>query len=138
MAEGLGRAALAKRLGVPEDRIGEFGFEVVSMGVFALPGAPASEHAVQVLSSLGIDIGDHRSRFAVPEEIVEFDRVYAMTQSHLEALRLMLPPGKDKNCDLLDPDGGDIGDPVGGPMSDYERAAGEIAHAIERRLEEWA
>jgi L-threonylcarbamoyladenylate synthase len=128
MAEGLARAALARRLNVPAERIGEF----------AMPGASASEHAVHVLGALGIDLSEHRSRYAVPEEITAFDRVYAMTQSHLDALRLMLPPGKDKNCDLLDPDGGDIGDPVGGPMSEYERAAGEIAHAIERRLDEWA
>jgi protein-tyrosine-phosphatase len=138
MAEGLARAALSRRLEVAPERLGDFGFEIVSMGVFAMPGAPASAHAVEVLDPLGIDLRSHRSRYAVPDEIARFDRVYAMTHSHLEALRLMLPPGKDRNCELLDPEGNDVGDPVGGPREDYERAAEEIARAIERRLDEWA
>jgi protein-tyrosine-phosphatase len=61
-----------------------------------------------------------------------------MTRSHLDALRLLLPPGRDKHCTLLDPHGDDIPDPIGGPRSEYEHAAELIGRAIEARLDEWA
>jgi len=137
MAEGLARTAVARRLEVEPARLAEFGFEFRSMGLFASSGAPASSHAVDVLAATEIDLSGHRSRNVLPEEIVRLDRVYAMTHRHLESLRLLLPPGKDRHCSLLDPSGSEISDPMGGPREDYERAAADIRRAIEARLEEW-
>lgn len=138
MAEAIARARLAARLEVAAERLAEFGFELRSMGVFAGPGAPAAAHAVEVLRAMGIDLVSHRSRTAIPEDVLKLDRVYAMTRSHLDALRLLLPPGRDKHCTLLDPHGDDIPDPIGGPRSEYEHAAELIGRAIEARLDEWA
>ncbi len=138
MAEALARAALAQRLGAPVGRLHDFGFSVTSMGVYAASGAPASSHSVSVLAERGIDLSEHRSQPAAPELVARLDRVYALTRSHLEALAQALPPGKSKHCMLLDPQGRDIADPIGGPRSEYAAVAAQIEAAIAQRLDEWA
>ncbi|MDZ4772243.1 MAG: L-threonylcarbamoyladenylate synthase [Planctomycetota bacterium] len=138
MAEGLARKFLAERLGAKEREIAAFGFSVMSMGVFASNGAPASKHSVDVLAQEGIDISHHRSKTATLEEVSRMDRVYGLTRGHVEELRKLLPPGKAKSVALLDPDGGDVSDPIGGTVADYERTAAQIRSAIEARLDEWA
>jgi tRNA threonylcarbamoyl adenosine modification protein (Sua5/YciO/YrdC/YwlC family) len=137
MAEAIARATLAERLEVPAARLHEFGFSVTSMGVYAASGAPASPHSVSVLADRGIDLSDHSSQPATPEHIARLDRVYALTHAHLEALTQVLPPGRAKHCALLDPDGSDISDPIGGPRSEYAAVAAQIAAAIARRSREW-
>ena len=138
MAEGISKALLAKRLATTPARVGEFGFDVRSMGIFASVGAPASRYAVQVMKDDGIDIADHRSRAALAEDVEGFDRVYCMTRAHLEALVQSLPPGRDENLSLLDPGGIDVPDPMGGSRADYRRAADRIRACLEIRLEDWA
>jgi protein-tyrosine phosphatase len=138
MAEGLARTALATRLGVAPNRIGELGFTVQSMGVYANPGERASDHAVATLAARGIDLSGHRAHVALPDIVSRLDRVYALTRSHLQALKQSLPPGKDRHCTLLDPDGRDISDPIGGPRSAYEQTAAQIERAIAARLDDWA
>jgi protein-tyrosine-phosphatase/tRNA A37 threonylcarbamoyladenosine synthetase subunit TsaC/SUA5/YrdC len=138
MAEGIARARLAAKLGTQPERLDELGFSVQSMGVYAGPGDPASRFAVETLAAQGIDIAAHRAQVALPELVAKLDRVYALTRSHLEALRMSLPPGKDRHCALLDPKGRDIADPIGGPRSAYEATAAQIAAAIDARLSEWA
>jgi protein-tyrosine phosphatase len=138
MAEAIAKHVLAQRLSVPAARIGEFGFEIYSMGVSASSGAPAARHAVAVLKEDRIELSDHRSRPAVSTDIARLDRVYCMTESHREALALSLPPGRDAHIALLDPHGEDIPDPVGGTKDDYRRSARTIEACVRARLEEWA
>lgn len=137
MAEGLARRAIARRLGVPHARIGEFGFDVRSMGVFAQFGTPAAAHAIEALAERGIDLSEHRSTPAVMEQVGELDALYCLTQSHLDALRLLLPPGKDAHLRLLDPDGGDVPDPIGGTLAEYRACAERIAACIEHHVTSW-
>ena len=135
MAEGFARTLLAQRLaGTPE----EFGFTIRSTGVFAGGGSPPSDHAVSALRELDIDIAGHRSRPAIPEEIGTADRVYCMTASHVDSLTLALPPGKARHVVLLDPDGRDLPDPIGGSLADYRACAASNRTSIERHLAEWA
>jgi tRNA threonylcarbamoyl adenosine modification protein (Sua5/YciO/YrdC/YwlC family) len=138
LAVGIARKLLCERLAIEPARLPQFGFELVSMGVFAVSGAPASEHSISVARELGADISDHRSRAALPLEIAGLSHVYAMTRSHLDALRLLLPPGADAHCEMLDPSGAEIPDPIGGPREDYVRAAREIERAVRARLDDWA
>ncbi len=135
MAEGLARSLLALHLaGAPED----FGFTIRSTGVFAGGGSPPSEHAVTALRGMDIDIAEHRSRPAISAEIGAADRVYCMTASHVDSLTLSLPPGKARHVILLDPDGRDLPDPIGGSLADYRACAESIRASIQRRLPEWA
>jgi len=141
MAEAVARSLLLERL---QGKVGGkpglagFGFEVTSMGVFAATGAPASTGAVEALATRGIDLGTHRSRPAIPEVLARYDRVYGLTEGHLEALRAQLPPGRPPTLALLDPEGRDIADPIGGSRAIYERSLAEIERAVRQRLDEWA
>lgn len=137
MAEGIARRLAAQRLEIAPARLADFGFEFRSMGIFALAGAGAAPHAVAVLREQGIDISDHVSESMIPEDVARLDRVYALTAGHLDALEQSLPPGRARHCLLLDPEGRDIADPIGGTLDDYQRCAAQIRHAIERRLDEW-
>ena len=138
MAEAVARHRLAEKLDTTIDELGRFGFAVSSMGVYAAAGSPAAKLAVQVMQAESLDLSEHRSRPAIAEEVQKLDLVYCMTRPHLEALTLLLPPGRDKNLFLLDPRGGEIPDPMGGTRADYERAAEAIRECIELRLPEWA
>jgi protein-tyrosine phosphatase len=138
MAEGLGRKLLAERLSVRGDEIGQFGFELRSMGVQAAVGQPASKHAVAVMKELGIDLSAHASRAAAAEDIARFEHVFCMTRGQRAALSAALPPGKDRKIELLDPSGNDIPDPIGGAREDYEHTAEVIATCLEQRLDAWA
>jgi tRNA threonylcarbamoyl adenosine modification protein (Sua5/YciO/YrdC/YwlC family) len=138
MAEAMAKEILYQRLETRAERLADFGFEVVSMGVFAGVGSPAAAHAIEAMAEMGVDLGAHRSRAAAAEKLERFDRVYCLTQSHLEALRLRLPPGKDQNLRPLDPHGDGIADPIGGNLDDYRRCAREIREKLSLHADEWA
>ncbi len=138
MAEALARELLSKRLQTPIQKLGDSGFALQSMGVSASPGASAAKLAIEVLAEDGVDLADHRARTATLEEVLRLDRVYGMTRSHVDELRRLLPPGKDKHVQMLDPLGDDIPDPIGGGRAEYVSAAKLIRTAIEARLDDWA
>ena len=135
MAEVLARRALADRLGTDDAGIADFGFSVRSMGVFAGPGSPASDHSVAAMRERGLDLSQHRSTPAEPERLAGLDRVYALTRGHADALLARVP---DCPVELLDPEGRDVPDPFGGSLEDYLRCAESIEARILARVEEWA
>jgi len=137
MAEALARSLVAQKLGTSPADIGDFGFEIASAGVFAASGAPASEHAVSVLAERGIDAHEHRSSPVIPEKISSADHVYCLTQSHRDALLPLLPPSKAGHVELIDPDGGNIPDPIGGSLEDYRACAARIEECLTERAKDW-
>ncbi len=134
MAEVLAQKAIANRLEVSTDRLSEFGFEVRSMGAFAGPGAPASENSVSAMRAEGLDLSQHSSTPLNEETAAGLDRIYGLTQSHVDAAQSRV---EDAQIELLDPDGGDIPDPFGGSPDEYLACAARISELIERRLDEW-
>lgn len=138
MAEGLARIALARRLETQPENLGEFGFHLASMGLGALPGDPASDYAVAILGKHGIDLRGHAATLASGAALAAFDRIYAMTGRHLDAIQALLPGAKQRACELLDPSGADLVDPIGGPRSAYLATAAQIERALALRVEEWA
>jgi protein-tyrosine phosphatase len=142
MAEALARELLAARLGAARTGAGrpelaDFGFGLCSMGLLAVPGAPASPGACEALGQRGIDLASHRARPALSETLLGCDRIYGLTRDHLQALAALLPPGRHAPLELLDPRGADVPDPMGGPRSAYQRALGEIEGALRARLDDW-
>ena len=137
LAEALTKLRLATALGVDAESIGQFGFEVGSMGVFAGPGAPAAEHGVTIMKERGFDLSRHSARLATEELVSHHDRIYGLTESHVEALQSMLPPKQRRRVELLDPEGYGVPDPIGGSLAQYEECARVIDEAIERRIAEW-
>ena len=90
MAEALARRAIQQAIDTADEA--RFGFEVRSAGVYAGPGAPASENSVAAMADRGIDLTQHASRPVIDREVQAFDRVYCLTRSHQDALLSVLPP----------------------------------------------
>lgn len=135
LAEGIARRMLAEKLGVGDDELHRFGFDVSSFGAFAMPGAPAADHTVEVLAREGIDLSSHRSRPADPKLLAGLDRIYGLTRGHLAALEGQVP--ENAQLELLDPLGHDVPDPIGQGEAAYVQTAEVIREALKARLAEW-
>jgi len=134
MAAALCREILARRLGCSPAALADRGITVSSAGAGSMGGAPASEGAVRAMANRGVDIGEHVARPLDVETINRADRIYCMTQAHVDAV-LWLVPSAAERTQLL---GGDveIEDPFGGPDERYEACAVDLQSALERRIEE--
>ncbi|MGH7179380.1 MAG: Sua5/YciO/YrdC/YwlC family protein [Tepidisphaeraceae bacterium] len=135
MAEALARRIIARKLNVHEDELEARGYSVLSAGCFALPGARATQHAVDAVQELGGDMSRHRSRPLSLELIHQADVIYTMGKSHAQAVVALVPGAADKTSPL-DPEGEDIEDPIGGDASLYRELANSLHALIEKRLSE--
>jgi glycine hydroxymethyltransferase len=130
MAEGLFRHAVKGR--------GEF--RVLSAGVGAIEGQPASAFAVQALAELGIDISAHRSRMLTAELVNQADYIFGMTHGHVEAITLLYPQAAEKAFllrefdETLDVFEKDIPDPIGGSFDVYLECRDQIEQGIASML----
>jgi protein-tyrosine phosphatase len=133
MAESLCTKLLADALGCSPDQLRERGFAVQSAGLAAMPGYEASPDAVRVVTDLGADLSQHRSRPATLELLALADFVFCMTASHAYALQAVphSPPPR-----LLSPAGDDIADPIGSAFEDYRTCAEQIIQCLKERLPE--
>jgi protein-tyrosine phosphatase len=136
MAERLFRRMLSRRLELDDAELAAR-VRVVSAGTSAEEGATAMAQAVEVMREKGIELADHRARGATKELIEEADRVFAMTTSHLRALRERAP-GCGAHIELLDPDGGDVPDPYGASAGVYRESAKRIQELLDRRVGDFA
>ncbi len=124
MAALLYHQHLAARLGIPPQSLLEHGHIVSSAGISALPGVPASPHAIQAMADLGLDLSYHRSRPADPVLLARASRIYCMGSHHLAFVNKVLQSmGGSLEEDALPPrlllEGRDIPDPFGGPLALY-------------------
>ena len=114
--------------------------KVVSAGVAARGGEPASENSVIALKKVGIDLTGHRSQPLTQQLLNEAFAVLCMTESHramiqvqadpvpqnLFLFRQFLPGSVEK----------EIGDPYGGPLRVYELARDEMVEAVPALVEQ--
>ena len=105
---------------------------VVSAGVFAAEGSPASQETVQALDRRGFRVDDGGSRPLTQLMIDGADLVLGMTASHVAAAR-SIAPGSSTPIEQLDPDG-DIDDPIGMDEEAYEAVARKLDRVIPARL----
>lgn len=136
LAGGPRTCAEAARTQVTSDPA-SFGFAFSSMGVAAYPGSPVSEGSLTVAKDYGVDLSRHTASRATLEAIEELDVIYGLTHSHATSLSRALPPELQNRVQLLDPNGFDISDPIGGPLGVYRDTAQQIAACIEARLFDW-
>ncbi|MFP4143782.1 MAG: Sua5/YciO/YrdC/YwlC family protein [Phycisphaeraceae bacterium] len=134
MAEVLARQILAEQRGVRPEGLEKVGIEVVSAGVSAARGMPASADAVSAMREQGLDLTRHRSRPVTAGLIHEADVVYTMADHHRRAILAMVPSAADKTF-TLDPDR-DIEDPIGSGEAVYRRTAAALRSRLEQRLKE--
>ncbi|GAA5476929.1 protein-arginine-phosphatase [Haloferula helveola] len=132
MAEGLFRKAVEER--------GDF--EVASAGVAAYPGGRVSRETEDVLRSRGISLEGFRSQPVSEGMIERSTHVFAMTDSHLQALLGMFPDHEDKfflACEFAEIPGKGIGcdvpDPIGQGPAAYADVAATLDVAIPKLIE---
>lgn len=129
MAEAIAKALLA---GVPQTKAIT---EVGSAGVGAPAGDPTTLEATEALKRLGVPGTGKRSRTLTRELVTHADAIFGMTRSHVRAILSLTSDAKGK-VELLDPDGEDIPDPIGGDQAVYTQAAERIRRVIQRRIKE--
>jgi protein-tyrosine-phosphatase len=108
-----------------------------SAGLAALLSQPASDNAIEVARQNGLDLATHHSKPLTASLLDEADLVLVMTEKHKEALHLAAPAYRDKIHTLRGYVGlaGDVADPYGGSLDEYQRTARELRQLLER-LEE--
>lgn len=134
MAEAIAKAELSARLGQPIDALESVGVSVISAGAFAMPGAPITPEAAGAIAQLGIPGSNHAARSLSPKLLEDAEHVFAMTPSHLDAVRAIAPEAMQKT-QLVDADG-PINDPIGAGPSVYLECAKRLRRAIQTRLDE--
>ena len=112
---------------------------VISAGVAARGGEPASENSVTALKKVGIDLTGHRSQPLTQQMLDEAFAILCMTESHRAMIQVQaepVPPNLFLFRQFL-PDGAEkeIGDPYGGPLKVYEMARDEMVEAIPSLVE---
>jgi L-threonylcarbamoyladenylate synthase len=135
MAEAICKMLLARRLRCPIDQVERRGFVVRSAGVAASNGVAAAKNAVDVIRALGGSLENHRSRKLAVNFARQADYIFAMTIDHLDDLLRAVPDVEPRSF-LLDPDGGDVADPINCDHQTYRRTAQMIEAMLEQRLEE--
>lgn len=105
---------------------------VKSAGVWAIPGARASEGGSTVLEQRGISLEDHRSQQMTADLLREADIVLVMEEEHRRSLFYMEPKHLRKVFLLSEMVGRSdgISDPYGGPLEGYTRTAAQLDELI--------
>ena len=126
MAEGLFRHAVKGR--------GEF--RIVSAGIGAVDGDLPTQHSVQAMREIGINISGQRSRALTSELVRSADLILGMTHSHTDTVALLYPSAAEKTFllrefdETLEPYEKDISDPIGSPYHIYVECRDQIEQGI--------
>jgi tRNA threonylcarbamoyl adenosine modification protein (Sua5/YciO/YrdC/YwlC family) len=110
---------------------------VISAGVAASDGAMASQPAVEVMESRGLDISEHLSRPLSDAIMERADFVLTMTRGHRAAI-LAAWPDRVEQVRTLRRDGGDVADPVGSPVEVYQQCAEQMERELTAFVEHLA
>lgn len=92
---------------------------VVSAGIAASNGEPASPNSVRALKAVGLDLSNHRSQELTDDLLQRSSVVFCMTSAHREAIGKYFNPGdtpvllfrqpfSKTNCEIPDPFGRDL------------------------------
>ncbi len=112
--------------------------KVISAGVAARVGEPASENSVIALKKVGLDLSGHHSQPLTQQMLDEATAVLCMTDSHRAMIQVQADP-IPKHLHLFrefvnDPEK-EIPDPYGGPLRIYELARDEMVEAVPSLVE---
>ncbi|NCF68708.1 MAG: low molecular weight protein arginine phosphatase [Chloroflexi bacterium] len=129
VAEALIRDRLQKR--------GLDDWTVSSAGTWAQIRGGAAENSVLVMAQQGLDISDHQSRMVEESHLEQADLVLCMESGHAEALRTEFSKYAYKVYLLTAMVGQaySVHDPIGEPLTAYERMAKELADLIDKGMD---
>jgi protein-tyrosine phosphatase len=84
---------------------------------------------------MGLDLSQHETQPLGDCLVRQADVIYTMTQAHRRSILAQWPEAADRTRPLC-LSGGDIVDPIGGPLDRYQRCAQQIEAQLRARLEE--
>lgn len=117
--------------------------EVVSAGISAWDGSPASEGSFLVALERGLDLSSHRAKLLTAGDVQAADVILAMSRQHVRHVGQL---GGHTKAHLIREYGGegstvDVPDPFGGDVEGYRSAAAEFdrlrGSIIERLIAEF-
>jgi protein-tyrosine-phosphatase len=107
---------------------------IISTGLAACIGEPASPNSVRALKNVGIDLVSHRSRALTQELLNNSVAVFGMTGQHLRSIRARFNPVPEHLYLMrgLMPEGvsREIPDPYGMGLTEYEACRDSMVEAI--------
>jgi len=113
--------------------------EIMSAGVLAMEGNPASRFAIEVSAQHGINLNFHRSRHITENLVKRADLILTMDESHTEYIRFnwqnieyvyeLKKFGREK---IPENTSSDIMDPIGLDIETYEEIFNELEREIKR------
>jgi len=98
--------------------------------------AMGGPEAVEAMAVQGLDLSDHRSSPVDLDLVQDADAIYAMTDSHRQAIVGLWPSAADKTHRLIAD--ADLSDPIGAPLTAYIQTADQIREHLAKRIEEHA
>ena len=135
MAESLMQKKAAHKLQCSLSELEDRGVMVLSAGIAAMSGGRASSEALETMSERGLNLSQHESQ-PLSERLVRFaDLILTMTRGHRDAIVAQWPYA-DARTHVLCHEGGDVADPIGGPLDAYRRCADQIDAQLEGWLEQ--
>jgi RpiB/LacA/LacB family sugar-phosphate isomerase len=115
--------------------------EVTSAGIGAVGGQPPSPHSVEVMTELGIDIRNIRSKPLMAELVRKADFIFVMTYGHLDSMLLLFPSAAEKTFLLREFETDlpvmerEVSDPIGQSRETYRDCRDQIRAALPRLLD---
>jgi len=129
MAQIVFQKMLADKLGCALGSLGENGFEILSGGLAAYDGDPASPNALKVVAKLGLSLSEHQSRQVNTGLIENADLVLVMTKGHLKIFQDRFH-NQNVPVQMLSHQEVDVFDPYGGNEQDYFECLQEIEEKL--------
>ena len=102
---------------------------IESAGIFANDGDGASNEAIIAMKKYDIDLLSHHSQSINSELLEKCDLILTMTAAHKMVLAPSAPDKTFTLCEFAGVDG-DIDDPFGGDVEEYEECAQQIYNAL--------
>ena len=113
--------------------------EIMSAGVYAMDGNPASHFAIEVTAQHGINLNFHRSRHITEKLVKRADLILTMDESHSEYISLNWPNigyvhelKKFDSEEMPENTSSGIMDPIGLDIETYEKIFNELEREIKR------
>ena len=107
-------------------------YRVQSAGLYAFPGADASQGAQHAMAQLWLSLAEHSAQKATPLLLREADLVLCMTQAHAEMAKEKAPEATIYMLGEYVGVPGDVADPFGGDEKAYQRCAAQLEQLISR------
>lgn len=133
MAEAICKRFLADELNCEAHELPDRGYTILSAGLAASSGGPASPGAVEAVLDYDANLDDHITQPMTAELMRVSDRIVTMTAEHRRMICSHWPQAGDKTTTLCGPE--DVSDPIGQSIEAYQACARQIAESVRKLIE---